>query len=544
MDPVLLEVYKHRFAGIAEEMGAVLQRSSSSPNIKERRDYSCALFDSGAHVLAQGDHLPVHLGSMPRSVAWALAGGQLQPGEIILLNDPFAGGTHLPDLTMVAPVYPPEGDSPAFYVASRAHHADVGGMAPGSMTVATEIYQEGLRIPPVRLRRASETEPDRDMVALLMANVRTPEEREGDLRAQMSSLDVGALRLIEIMRDRGVEEMVTYAGHLLDYAERMTRSLITDLPDGTYRFEDCLDDDGMGSGPIPIRVAVTIDGDEATVDFSGSAPQCAGPLNAVEAVTLSATVYVFRCLLDPSVPPNHGSFVPIKLVAPEGTIVNARPPAAVAAGNVETSQRLVDVLLGAMAQVVPERVPAASQGTMNNLSIGGIDPGTGKAFAYYETTGGGMGGRPQSRGPSAIHCHMTNTRNTPVEAIEHTYPFRVGCYGIRSGSGGAGKHRGGDGIVREIRLLAPATVSLLSERRAFGPYGLRGGQAGMPGFDTMIDSGGEEKRIAGKGMWQMQKGDAIRLETPGGGGWGDVSREPGVQDAEALEHRRNRGTAH
>lgn len=544
MDPVLLEVYKHRFAGIAEEMGAVLQRSSSSPNIKERRDYSCALFDSGARVLAQGDHLPVHLGSMPRSVASALAGGQLQPGEIILLNDPFAGGTHLPDLTMVAPVYPPEGDSPAFYVASRAHHADVGGMAPGSMTLATEIYQEGLRIPPVRLRRAAETEPDRDIVALLMANVRTPEEREGDLRAQMSSLDVGALRLIEIMRDRGVEEMVTYAGHLLDYAERMTRSLITDLPDGTYRFEDCLDDDGMGSGPIPIRVAVTIDGDEVTVDFSGSAPQCAGPLNAVEAVTLSATVYVFRCLLDPSVPPNHGSFVPIKLVAPEGTIVNARPPAAVAAGNVETSQRLVDVLLGAMAQVVPERVPAASQGTMNNLSIGGIDPGTGKAFAYYETTGGGMGGRPQSRGPSAIHCHMTNTRNTPVEAIEHAYPFRVECYGIRSGSGGAGKHRGGDGIVREIRLLAPATVSLLSERRAFGPYGLRGGQAGMPGCDTMIDSGGEEKRIAGKGMWQMQKGDAIRLETPGGGGWGDVSREPGVQDAEALEHRRNRGTAH
>ncbi len=542
MDPVLLEVNKHRFAGIAEEMGAVLQRSSSSPNIKERRDYSCALFDSGARVIAQGDHLPVHLGSMPRSVAWALAGGHLQPGEIILLNDPFAGGTHLPDLTMVAPVYPPEGDTPVFYVASRAHHADVGGMAPGSMTVATEIYQEGLRIPPVRLRRAAETEPDRDVVALLMANTRTPDEREGDLRAQMSSLDVGALRLIEIMRERGVEEMVTYAGHLLDYAERMTRSLITDLPDGTYRFEDCLDDDGMGSGPIPIRVAVTIDGDEATVDFSGSAPQCAGPLNAVEAVTLSATVYVFRCLLDPSVPPNHGSFVPIKLVAPEGTIVNAGPPAAVAAGNVETSQRLVDVLLGAMAQVAPERVPAASQGTMNNLSIGGIDPRTGKAFAYYETTGGGMGGRPQSRGPSAIHSHMTNTRNTPVEAIEHTYPFRVGCYGIRRGSGGAGKHRGGDGIVREIRLLAPATVSLLSERRVFGPFGLRGGQAGMPGCDTMIDSDGEERGIASKGMWQMRKGDAIRLETPGGGGWGDVSKEPGVRDAKVLEYRRNRGT--
>jgi N-methylhydantoinase B len=351
--------------------------------------------------------------------------------------------------------------------------------------------------------------------------VRTPGEREGDIRAQMASLDVGALRLIEMMNERGVEEPVLYAGHLLDYAERMTRSLIADLPDGTCEFEDYLDDDGMGSGPILIKVAVTINGDEATVDFTGSSPQCAGPLNAVEAVTLSATVYVFRCLLDPAVPPNHGSFLPITLVAPEGSIVNALPPAAVAAGNVETSQRLVDVLLGAMAQIAPDRVPAASQGTMNNLSIGGVDPRTGKIFAYYETTGGGMGARPGSRGPSAIHCHMTNTRNTPVEALEHTYPFIVGCYGIRSGSGGEGRHRGGDGIVREICLLAPATVSLLSERRAFGPFGLAGGGSGMPGSDTLIGSDGEESKIAGKGTWQLEEGDAIRLETPGGGGWGE-----------------------
>ncbi len=530
MDPILLEVYKHRFAGIADEMGAVLQRSSSSPNIKERRDYSCALFDSGARVIAQGDHLPVHLGSMPRSVAAALAGGPLQPGEIILLNDPFAGGTHLPDLTMVAPVYQatpeildiPAASAPPFYVASRAHHADVGGIAPGSMAVAVDIYQEGLRIPPVRLRREGCQEPDPDMVRLLMANVRTPEEREGDIRAQMASLDVGTRRLHELMGDHGVEEPVAYVGHLIEYAERMTRALIADLPDGTYRFEDRLDDDGMGSGPLPIRVAVTIEGDEAEVDFTGTAPQCVGPLNAVEAVTLSATVYVFRCLLDPAVPPNHGSFAPIRLIAPEGTLVNARPPAAVAAGNVETSQRLVDVLFGALAQAAPDRVPAASQGTMNNLSIGGIDPRTGDSFTYYETTGGGMGGRPGSPGPSAIHCHMTNTCNTPVEALEHSYPLRVERYGVREGSGGVGKHAGGDGIVRQLRLLAPATVSLLCERRAFGPYGLQGGEAGRPGGGARLHADGGEEPMDGKGTWQFEREEGIRLETPGGGGWGSV----------------------
>ena len=518
MDPILLEVYKHRFAGVAEEMGAVLQRTSSSPNIKERRDYSCAVFDGQGRVIAQGDHLPVHLGSMPRSVASALEGGHLEPGEVVLLNDPFAGGTHLPDLTMVAPVYTES--RPLFYVASRAHHADVGGIAPGSMALAVDIYQEGLRIPPVRLRKKGELEPDSDLVALMMANVRTPGEREGDLRAQMASLDVGARRLLELIEERGVDEPLEYAGHLLTYAERMTRALIGDLPDGTYTFEDQLDDDGMGSGPLPIRVSITINGEEATVDFTGSAPQCAGPVNAVEAITLSATVYAFRCLLDPAVPPNHGSFAPIRLIAPQGTIVNALHPAAVAAGNVETSQRLVDVILGALARAAPDRVPAASQGTMNNLTIGGIDPRTHESYAYYETTGGGMGGRPGSSGPSAVHCHMTNTRNTPVEALEHAYPFRVTRYRIRSGSGGRGLHPGGDGIFREIVLGAPATVSLLSERRVFGPYGLEGGEAGQCGRNTRIDSAGEETPLPGKGTWQMKQGEGIRLETPGGGGWG------------------------
>ena len=536
MDPILLEVYKHRFAGIAEEMGAVLQRTASSPNIKERRDYSCALFDTEGRVVAQGDHMPVHLGSMPRSVAEALAGGPLRLAEVVMLNDPFAGGTHLPDLTMVAPVYLDEPDraagdpaapSPPFYVASRAHHADVGGGAPGSMAVSSDIFGEGLRIPAVRLRRAGEAEPDPDMLAFLLANVRTPEEREGDLRAQLASLEIGARRLCDLIGERGLKETTEYAGHLMAYAERMTRALIRDLPDGVYRFEDQIDDDGLGNGPLPIKVTVTIEGDEAEVDFSGSAAQCPGPVNAVEAVTLSATVYVFRSLLDPAVPPNHGSFVPIRLIAPEGTIVNALPPAAVAGGNVEASQRMVDALFGALAGAAPDRVPAASQGTMNNLSIGGIDPRTGEWFAYYETTGGGMGGRPGSEGPSAIHCHMTNTRNTPIEALEHAYPFRVERYTIRRGSGGAGFHGGGDGIVRQLRLLAPATVSLLCERRDSGPYGLQGGKAGLPGRNTLLRSDGAEEVVAAKGTWHLESGEGIRLETPGGGGWG--SRRAGEQ---------------
>ncbi len=539
MDPILLQVYKHRFAGVAEEMGAVLQRTASSPNIKERRDYSCALFDAAGRTVAQGDHMPVHLGSMPRSVEAALAGGTLLPGEIVLLNDPFAGGTHLPDLTMVAPVYPPEGQDgksdaaaasadgrpadpgPLFYVASRAHHADVGGSAPGSMTVTREVFSEGLRIPPVHYRRAGRDEPDPDLTALLLANTRTPREREGDLRAQVAALDVGIRRLHEMMAERGTVEPVAYADELIAYAERMMRALIARLPDGDYRFEDALDDDGLGSEPLPIRVTVTISGETAHVDFTGSAPQCEGPVNAVEAITLSAVVYVFRCLVGSEVPPNHGSFAPIRLTAPVGTIVNARPPAAVAGGNVETSQRITDVLFGALAAAAPDRIPAASQGTMNNLSIGGYDPRTLAPFTYYETTGGGMGGRPHSPGPSAIHVHMTNTRNTPVEALEHAYPFRVERYGVRTGSGGTGRHRGGDGIVRQIRLLADATVSLLSERRRRGPWGLQGGGEGTPGRNVRIGADGREQELPAKGTWRLAAGEGIRLETPGGGGWGE-----------------------
>ena len=522
MDPILLEVYKHRFAGVAEEMGAVLQRTASSPNIKERRDYSCALFDGDARVVAQGDHMPVHLGSMPQSVSEVVSGGALRPGEIAILNDPFTGGTHLPDLTMVAPFFPAGGSDGAapFYLATRAHHADVGGGAPGSMAVSREIFQEGIRIPVVRFRRAAQTDPDADIMALLLANVRTPGEREGDLRAQMAALEVGARRLQELVDERGLAEPVAYAAHLMDYAERMTRALIGDLPDGTYRFEDQVDDDGLGNGPLPIRVAVTIRGEEADVDFSGSAPQCPGSVNAVEAIALSATVYVFRCLLDPAVPPNHGSFIPIRLNAPRGTIVNALLPAAVAGGNVETSQRMVDVLFGALAQAAPDRVPAASQGTMNNLSIGGIDPRTGEWFTYYETTGGGMGGRPGSPGPSAIHSHMTNTRNTPVEVLEHAYPFRIDRYAVRQGSGGRGRHAGGDGIVRELRLKAPATVSLLCERRESSPYGLQGGSPGSAGRNTLLRPEGGEEPLPAKGSWNLDAEEGIRLETPGGGGWG------------------------
>lgn len=543
MDPVLLEVYKHRFAGIAEEMGAVLQRTASSPNIKERRDYSCALFDGRGRVVAQGDHMPVHLGSMPRSVEAALAEGPLREGEVVILNDPFAGGTHLPDITMVAPVFVPSGTpsrsydagarpgassgAPLFYVATRAHHADIGGAAPGSMAVARDIFAEGLRIPPIRLRRADAREPDDDVMKLLLANVRTAGEREGDLRAQMAALDVGAGRLRRLTAEHGVDEVIGAADALIAYAERMMRALLAGLPDGTYRFEDRIDDDGLGGGPFPIQASVTIQGEEAVVDFTGSAPQCQGPLNAVEAITLSAAVYVFRCLLDPAVPPNHGSFAPIRLIAPEGTIVNARPPAAVAGGNVETSQRITDVLLGALAQAAPDRMPAASQGTMNNLSIGGVDPHTGAPFTYYETTGGGMGGRPGSPGPSAIHVHMTNTRNTPIEALEHAYPLRVERYGIRRGSGGRGLHPGGDGIIKEVRVLAPAAVSLLTERRDTGPWGQAGGSPGATGRNTLLRADGSEEPLPAKGTFHLSAGDGIRLETPGGGGWG----EPAIPEA-------------
>ena len=522
-DPIQLEIYKHLFAAIAEEMGAVLRKASYSPNIKERRDYSCALFDSQANMIAQTAHIPVHLGSMPLSVATAIREfPDLTPGDVIALNDPYRGGTHLPDITLVSPVFlqsrSEESAKPYGFVASRAHHADVGGMTPGSMPVAREIYQEGLIIPPVRLMCGGEIE--QGLLDLILANVRTPDERAGDLWAQIAANQRGAERLAEMAARYGETQVSQYMEHLLAYTERMTRKLLEDMPDGSYSFLDYLDDDGVGEEPVPIQVQIHIQGDQAVVDFTGSAPQQKGSLNAVYAITLSAVYYVFRCLLGLDVPNNSGCLKPIKVIAPSGSVVNANSPAPVAGGNVETSQRIVDVLLGALAQATDfERIPAASQGTMNNTTIGGYDPDQGAPYAYYETIGGGMGARPGADGPSAIHSHMTNTLNTPAEALEYAYPLRVMRYEVRRGSGGAGKYKGGDGIRRDIQVLVDSQVTLLSERRRTQPYGLAGGEPGKCG-ENYILRGDQEVRIPGKGSLEIQAGDILSIRTPGGGGYG------------------------
>lgn len=494
-----------------------LRRTSYSPNIKERRDFSCALFDATGQMIAQAAHIPVHLGAMPLSVQAAIAALDLGPGDVAILNDPYRGGTHLPDITLVTPIFLSFSPAPFAFAASRAHHADVGGMSPGSMPIARELIQEGVIIPPLKLVEAGRI--NQGLLDLLLANVRTPEERAGDLRAQMAANAIGVRRMGELIARYGADEVQQQMQGLMDYAERMTRRLLAGLPNGVYRFADRLDDDGVDPEPAEIAVTITVEGEEAVVDFSGTAPQRRGSVNAVYAITLSAVLYAFRCLLGDDAPTNSGCLRPIRVIAPQGTLVNARPPAPVAGGNVETSQRITDVLLGALAQAAPDRVPAASQGTMNNLTIGGWDGERGQPFTYYETIAGGMGGRPGKEGADAIHTHMTNTLNTPVEALEYAYPLRVQRYAIRRGSGGAGQWRGGDGVRRDIELLADAQVTLLTERRVFAPYGLAGGQPGQPGRNVLIRDG-EEQALPGKTTLAAQVGDVISVQTPGGGGWG------------------------
>lgn len=539
-DPTTLEIYRALYTSVAEEMGIALRRTAFSPNIKERRDYSCAVFDARGRVIAQGDHMPVHLGSMPMAVASALREIDLNPGDVVALNDPFAGGTHLPDVTLVMGVFAETTEDrkrmtektgsfhrrrssvlrPLFYLANRAHHADIGGATPGSMGMATDIYGEGLCIPPIRLVRNGEL--DEDVMRLILANVRSQDERRGDFQAQIGSLKTGATRLLEIVERRGEREAADYATHLIEYSARLMRHAIDSIPDGAYEAEDALDDDGVSDEPVPIKVRISIKGQNARVDFTGSAPQVAGPINAVEAITVSAVSYVFRCLLPGEVPASAGLMQPIAVIAPKGTVVNAVHPASVAGGNVETSQRIVDVLFKALAKALPSRIPAASQGTMNNLTIGGIDPRSGnppREFSYYETVAGGMGARPAHDGLSAVHTHMTNSLNTPAEALEYAYPLRVREYRIRKGSGGKGKRRGGDGVIREIETLAPARMSLLSDRRKRAPYGLSGGEEGKPGSAAII-RGGRARKIGSKGSWELEAGDRVRIETPGGGGFG------------------------
>ncbi len=545
VDPVKLEIFKSLYSSVAEEMGVSLRRSAFSPNIKERRDYSCAVFNRKGVLIAQGDHMPVHLGSMPMSVRAALETVELGPGDIGVLNDPYAGGTHLPDVTMVAAVFgrgrwpvtggrtsrnttgpeanrsPPTAHRPLFFVANRAHHADIGGATPGSMGRADEIYQEGLRIPPVRLMIGGRVNDD--VMRLISANVRIPEEREGDLTAQLGAIATGQTRLLELVERYGFKEADLYASHLINYTAEITRSVIRGLLDGSYHAEDFLDDDGYTDKRVRIAVRIDINGDRAVVDFAGSSPQVRGPINAVEAITASAVYYVFRCLIPMDVPASWGILEPITVIAPKGTVVNALPPAAVAGGNVETSQRMVDVLMLALSRAGAP-APAASQGTMNNLTIGGTDSRTGKQFAYYETVAGGMGARPGLKGIDAIHTHMTNSINTPAEPMDYAYPMRVRRYSIRRESGGRGQFRGGNGVVREIELLTDARVTILSDRRKTRPYGLRGGEPGKAGRTTHITESGD-RVLAGKDSVDGKAGDRIRIETPGGGGHGKQSRK-------------------
>ncbi|HET7841077.1 MAG TPA: hydantoinase B/oxoprolinase family protein [Terriglobia bacterium] len=531
VDPAELEIFKTLFHSVAEEMGAALRRSSFSPNIKERRDYSCAVFDGHTRVVAMGDHMPVHLGSMPMSVEAAVKALELGPGDIAILNDPYEGGTHLPDVTLVAPVFAGGekpatidrryGKRPVFYVASRAHHSDIGGAQPASMGLSEEIFQEGLRIPPVALMRGGKIQ--QDVMAMILTNVRTPREREGDLTAQIAACRLGERRLREYLHKYGGEKIEFYLDALQKYSARLMRRALSVIPDGVYSAEDCLDDDGFSSRPVRLRVSIRIRGESATIDFAGSSPACRGSVNAVLAITKSAAFYVFRCLLGEDVPACAGLMDPIELRAPEGSVVNARAPAAVAAGNVETSQRIVDVLLRALARAVPQKIPAASSGTMNNLSFGGLNPLTGEHFAYYETIAGGMGARPSADGLSGIHTHMTNSLNTPIEALESAYPVRVRRYSLRRGSGGAGRFRGGDGIVREIELLTDVRGSILSDRRRFGPYGLAGGKSGRPGKNLLkLSRARKQISLPSKTAFEAPAGSVLRIESPGGGGWGKV----------------------
>ncbi len=507
LDAAGLQVLISRLGGIADEMGAVLRRSASSPNIKERADCSAAVFSADGDLLAQAEHIPVHLGSMPASVRAAIEayGGWLEPGDHVLVNDPFAGGTHLNDITVVTPAF--LDDRLIGWAANRAHHADVGGAAPGSIPAeATDIQQEGFRIPPTRFSP--------ELRSLLLAASRTPDERAGDLDAQLGANVVGVERLLA-HADDPLQEVVAYG-------ERRLRAVLADLPDGTWTFEYVIDSTGAAPDqqrPARIVVAVTLAGDEITFDFTGTDPQARGNVNAVEAVTVSSVAFALRTAVDPTIPANGGSLRPVHVVAPPGTIVAARFPAAVGAGNVEVSQRVADDCLGALAQALPDRVGAAGQGTMNNVLIGG------EGWVYYETVAGGEGAQPTRAGMSGVHTAMTNTKNTPIEALERAFPLRVLRYRLREDSGGEGAWRGGEGIERDVEVLEDVTLSLITERRESRPWGLAGGEAGATGENWILPGGFERlaKRMPDKCTLRLHAGDVIRMRTPGGGGWGAPS---------------------
>ncbi|RNJ26316.1 hydantoinase B/oxoprolinase family protein [Halosegnis longus] len=520
LDAVSLEVLRHQLSGIAEEMGHVLIHGAYSPNIKERQDCSTALFDAEGRMVAQAEHIPVHLGAMPEAVETVMARDP-QPGDAYVLNDPFDGGTHLPDVTIVAPLVV-EGEILGYGV-TRAHHGDIGGMTPGSMPAgATEIYQEGLRLPAVRLVENGTL--DEDVVSLVLANVRNPDERRADLRAQLAANDRANERIAELVESHGRERILDAFDAVIDYSRERTENEIATIPDGTYEARDVLEGDGVTDEPIPIAVTVTVDGETVAVDFDGTADQVDGNMNAPLSVAKSAVYFVVRAVTDPDIPPTDGCYQPVTVRAPAGSLLNPTQPAAVVGGNVETSQRVTDVVLAAFAEALPEEIPAQGQGTMNNLIIGGR---TETDFTYYETIAGGFGGRPARDGMDGVQVGMTNTLNTPIEALEAEYPLRVESYTLRPNSGGDGRYRGGLGLVRSVTVEADATVSLLTERRQVSPAGTRGGNDGTTG-ENYIDG----QRVPAKTTETVSAGTTVTVKTPGGGGYGDP-------DERAAEARAN-----
>ncbi|HHC73267.1 MAG TPA: hydantoinase B/oxoprolinase family protein [Thiotrichales bacterium] len=523
MDPVELSLFASRIAAVSDEMGAALRHAAFSPNIRDRLDFSCAVFDVQGRLVAQAAHIPVHLGSMAFAMAGIVGAHQWADGDMLILNDPFLGGTHLPDVTLVAPLF--LHGKPIAFVANRAHHADIGAESPGSMPVSRTLEEEGQVIPPTLLVRAGRI--DDAYLRALVATTATPAEAAGDFAAQISANRIGIERLRELAGGMGPDAWERALGHLDGYAGRLADQALRRIPDGRYTFEDRLDDDGQGHRDLPIRVAVEVRGGRVRVDFTGTAPQTVGNVNCPLPVTAAAVWYVFRCLMPEQIPASAGAFRAISIEAPPGSLVNARRPAAVAAGNVETSSRIVDAVLGALAQALPDAIPAASQGTMNNVAMGARGEG---GWSYYETLGGGMGAGPRGGGLSAVQTHMTNTLNTPVEVLEMRYPLRVERYAVRRGSGGAGRHPGGDGLVRAYRFLAPARVTLLTERRDHSPWGLAGGVAGAPGRNLL---NGEPLPL--KAELPVAAGDLLTIETPGGGGWGRPQPE---------EHREDAGSVH
>ena len=513
MSPIELSLFASRIESVCEEMGAVLQRTAFSPNIKDRLDFSCAVFDANGELCAQAAHIPVHMGSMAYAMKDVVSQLDWQNGDMVIMNDPFLGGTHLPDVTLIAPLF--VNDCLVAFVANRAHHADIGSDTPGSMPVSTTLEEEGIVIPPTLLLRDNKI--IEETMGSFLSLTSAPVQSHGDFSAQISANRTGLLRLSVLVNELDEARFENAVNELNAYAERLAASALNGIPDGTYKFTDVMDGDGKGNQHIPVCITVRVEGNKVIADFDGSAKQVAGNINCPISVTAAGVYYVFSCLMPSYTPTCQGRFRNIKIVAPSNSIVNASRPAAVAAGNVETSTRIVDVVMGALAKAIPQEIPAASHGSMNNIAMGARYEKDDKkqSWDYYETIGGGMGAGPKFDGENAIQTHMTNTRNTPVEVLESLYPLRVRHYGVRNNSGGLGQHRGGNGIVREFEFLEPATVTLLTERRLVSPWGLAGGQDAQPGQNQL-----NGKTIKDKQTLEVSTGDCLSIATAGGGGWG------------------------